>query len=395
MATTRSQFIVLMALLMSLIALAIDAMLPALGVMQEDLAIANSNHVQFIISSVFLGMGFGLMLYGPLSDAWGRKKPLYIGLIIFTFGSLISIFSSSLEMMLVGRFLQGFGGAASRVVSVAMIRDNFSGTQMGKIMSLIMVIFIIVPALAPTIGQVILYFFSWKAIFGLFVILGILILGALRFRQEETLPLEKRIPFSYRALVDGCKETLINPISRSYTLASGLIFGAFVGYLSLAQQIFQVKYGLGDKFSYCFGALALCIGFSSYLNSKLVEKYGMRELTVFALGALAVISLFYLFILNMVEGSASFIFFISYLAGSFLFVGILFGNLNALAIEPLGHIAGIANSVISSVQTFISVLIGVSIGQFYTGDIHPLVISFFVLSLLSIGTIKVLIPSTK
>jgi len=168
MSRPNNQFIVLMAFLMSLVALSIDAMLPALRDIQISLGIKNANDVQLVISSVFFGMSFGLILYGPLSDAYGRKKPLYIGVSIFIIGSIMSLVSQGLEMMLFGRFLQGFGASACRVVSLAMIRDQYSGNEMGKVFSLIMVIFIIVPALAPTVGQIILYMAEWQAIFGLF-----------------------------------------------------------------------------------------------------------------------------------------------------------------------------------------------------------------------------------
>lgn len=388
MSAPKNGFIVLMAFLMSLIALSIDSMLPALGEIKKSLSIENANDVQLIISTVFLGMSFGLMLYGPLSDAIGRKKPLYIGISIFIVGSFISLISHNLEVMLLGRFLQGFGAAACRVVSLAMIRDQFSGVEMGKVMSLIMVIFIIVPALAPTIGQFILYFGTWPLIFGIFILLGLLAIILLRFRLEETLSKNKRIPFSGKNLMNGIKETMKNPISRAYTLVSGLVFGAFVGYLSLSQQILQDQYRLGDKFSYYFGVLALFIGMSSYINSRLVEKFGMEKLSIRSLVGLFSLSSIYMVLMYFSNGETSLYVFLGYLGLSFLFVGILFGNLTSLAIQPLGHIAGIANSVISCIQTFISVGIGAFIGHHYTGNVYPLVISFLVLSLTSICIIK-------
>ena len=255
-----------------------------------------------------------------------------------------------------------------------------------------MVIFIIVPALAPTIGQFILYFYSWQAIFGLLIIMGLLGILALRFKQDETLSIENRIPFSIQNLIKGIKETIKNPVSRGYTIASGLIFGAFVAYLSLAQQILQIQYRLGDKFSYYFGVLALFIGFSSYLNSKFVEKYGMRKLSNIALLSLATLSAILLLLSTLLGGTIPVYLFLVYLGISFLFIGILFGNLNTIAIEPLGHIAGIANSVISSLQTFISVGIGAIVGQIYSGTVYPLVVAFGVLSLAGFVSIKL---STK
>ena len=288
MGTTKNQFIVFMAFLMSLVALTIDAMLPALGAMKNSLGVVEDNDIQLVISMIFLGMSFGMMLYGPLSDAWGRKKALYLGISIYILGNIISLLAQDLEIMLLGRFFQGFGAASCRVVSVAMVRDRFSGVEMGKVMSLIMVFFIIVPALAPVLGQLVMYLFNWQAIFWLFILLAISGVFVLRFIQEETHPLHKRIPFTPKVIWNGIRETLLNPISRGYTLALGLIFGSFISYLSLAQQILQVQFNLGDKFSLYFGGLALFIGMSSFINSRFVEKYGMKKLSFIALIGLSI-----------------------------------------------------------------------------------------------------------
>ena len=381
-------FITLMAFLMSLTALAIDAMLPALNQIQLALNIQDPNNVQLVISSVFFGMSFGLMLFGPLSDAYGRKNPLYVGLVIFILGSVLSLLSTGLEAMLLGRFFQGFGASSARVITVSMIRDCFKGDEMGKIMSLIMTIFVIVPAIAPSLGQVILYISTWQSIFGLLILFGIVGLVALKFNQEETLAVEDRIPFSLKNLTAGIMETLKNPIARGYTLASGFVFGAFVTYLSLSQPILQVQYDLGEKFSFYFGGLVIFIGLSSFINAKLVLKYGMVLLTKFSLLALSIVSGLFLIILLMFDGIVSLPLFLTFLGMSFIFIGVLFGNLNSLAVEPLGHIAGIANSVISAVQTLISVLIAAIVGQMYTGNLYPLVIAFFGLSLLSLITVR-------
>ncbi len=380
-------FIVLMAFLMSLTALAIDAILPALGSIRTVLNIVNENDAQFIISFVFLGMGIGLFFYGPLSDAWGRKRPLYLGLIIFILGSILSIVSESMEVMLLGRFLQGFGTAACRVVSVAMIRDKSSGPEMGKVMSLIMMVFIFVPAVAPAFGQLILNFAEWRYIFVSFVILGIVAFIILWKVQKETLKKSDRIPLSFKSLVAGSKETLLCRKAMLFTIASGITSGAFVSYLALSQQIFQTQLGVGDKFSYYFGFLALFIGTSSFINSKIVLRFGLLKPSVTAILALLGISgsfLIYFLLFGFPENIFSVM---AFLCLAFLFIGILFGNLSTIAIEPLGHIAGIANSVISSIQTLTSVIIGTFIGHFYAGSIIPLVLGFFITSLVALGLI--------
>ncbi|OMH32206.1 multidrug effflux MFS transporter [Motiliproteus sp. MSK22-1] len=379
------EFICLMAILMSLLALSIDAMLPALGQIGTSLELENPNDGQLVITTVFLGMAMGLMLYGPLSDSYGRKSALYLGLCIFLVGNLISLFSTDFTFMLIGRIFQGFGAAACRVVTLAMIRDKFEGPEMGRVMSLIMVFFILVPALAPTLGQAVLFFADWRAIFAVISMVGLVSLLWLFFRQPETLPGDKRLGFSVTVITMGIAETLRHPVTRVYMIAAGVIFGSFVGYLSSAQQILQIQYQLGDSFSLYFGGLALAIGLSSFANSKLVMKFSMERLCLFSLAAFSIISFAFLLYTRMSSGHPPLIPFISYLAMVFFCFGILFGNLNTLAVQPLGHIAGVATSVISSIQTLLSIVVGGVIGQSYNGTVQPLVLGFLVCGLSSLA----------
>ena len=281
--SSNKEFICLMAAIMSLAALSIDTMLPALGQMTTDLNILDPNDSQLIISAVFLGMSLGLMLYGPLSDAYGRKKIIYLGISIYLIGTLISIFATDLSFMLIGRVIQGFGVASCRVVSLAMVRDKFHGPEMGKIMSLITVVFIIVPALAPSIGQAILLFAQWRLIFWFIFAYGVASLMWLHYRQGETLAKDKHLTFSLSTISAGIVETLRHTQALGYTVSLGLIFGSFVAYLSTAQQILQDQYMLGDLFSIYFGALALALGFASFANSKLIAIFGMEKLSFYAL----------------------------------------------------------------------------------------------------------------
>ena len=372
----RREFISLMAVLMSLSALSIDAILPALNQIGSSLEVQNPNDSQLVISIVFLGMALGLMLYGPLSDSYGRKKAIYLGITLFLIGNVISFFADNLALMLIGRFCQGFGSASCRVVTLAMIRDTYEGKEMGKAMSLIMGVFILVPALAPSIGQGILYFSSWRAIFGFVFFVGLASLLWLHLRQPETLVKEKRLNFSYLVIIAGIKETLKNPLSRIYMMAAGIIFGSFVGYLSTAQQVLQIQYELGDSFALYFGSLALAIGFSSFINAKLVMKFRMEALCLVSLAALSVMSLLFFFYAQHYLGHPSLFVLMVYFGLTFFCFGTLFGNLNTLAVQPLGHIAGVATSVISSVQTLLSVIVGAVIGQNYDGTVHSLVLGF-------------------
>ena len=370
------EFITLMALLMSMVALAIDSMLPAIGLIGVGLNVSNPNDSQLIISMVFLGMAFGLMLYGPISDAFGRKRAIYLGLSIFLVGNVVSIFSQDLSQMVAGRILQGFGAAACRVVTIAMIRDRFSGPLMAKTMSLIMMIFILVPTLAPSVGQAILWFAPWQAVFVFLFLMALITMFWLAKRQPETLIPAKRIAFSYVNIKNGIIETLKNRQARTYLLSAGIMFGAFVGYLSTAQQLFQQHYGLEDEFALYFGALAFFIGIAAYTNSRLVMLFSMEKLCLIAVSIIAASSLIF-YGLNFAQNThPSLNELMVYLSISFFCSGILFGNFNTLALQPLGHIAGIANSVISTFQTFLSVIIGAVIGQLYNDSAQPMVLGF-------------------
>ena len=383
-AAGQKEFIILMAMLMSMVALTIDAMLPALIQIGTSLNAAHINDSQLIVGTVFLGMALGQMVYGPMSDAYGRKPAIYLGMIIFFIGDIISINAQDFNMMLLGRILQGMGAASCRVVTLAMVKDCFDGKEMAKVMSLIMMMFIMVPAIAPAIGQGILLFSGWRSIFIFLFIFGAIAVLWLAIRQEETLLDNDRIPLSFKNVYAGTKETLSNYSSRNYTIAGGIMFGAFIGYLSSSQQILQVQYGLGKLFPIYFGVLALSIGTASFINSKLVMHFSLEKLCIFALAAICLLSFIFFGLTIVYDGNPSLWLLMPYLIGMFFCFGILFGNFNTLAVHPLGHIAGIANSVISTVQTLMSVVIGSFIGQAYDNTVQPLTIGFLICAVLTL-----------
>ena len=377
-------FIFLMAVLMSFTAISIDAMLPALGQIGEDLGVQNPNDVQLIISSLFAGLAIGILFFGPFADSFGRKKAVYLGVSIFLCGCTASIFSTNFETMLVGRVLQGFGTASCRIATMCMIRDRFEGNAMARVMSFIMIIFILSPALAPSLGQVILLFANWRVIFIVMFLIGVSAVTWLAIAQEETLKPENRHPFKIKPIMQAVIETVNNRISRGYMIASGIIFGAFVGYLNSAQQILQEQYELGGAFAVVFGFLALALGIASFANSKWVYKYGMEKIChssmLVMVGATTVflpISLFFV-------GHPPLILLVIYLLVVFFCCGLLFGNFNTMAIHPLGHIAGAASSVIGCIQTLLSASLGATIGYLYDGTINPLIIGFFILGIWSL-----------
>jgi DHA1 family bicyclomycin/chloramphenicol resistance-like MFS transporter len=379
------EFVALMALLGALVALAIDAMLPALPDIAESLRLADPNDSYLIVTVLFFGLAAGQLLFGPYSDSFGRKPAIYLGIAIFMVGCLVSMMAPTFNMMLVGRALQGLGAASTRVVTIAIIRDLYVGREMAHIMSLIMMVFILVPALAPSLGQVILWFAPWQAIFGVLLVLGALCLPWFALRQEETLPPAKRAPFSLRHMLRASRETLSNRVAFGYMAASALIFSAFIGYISTAQRLFQDQYQLGERFPLYFSALALAIGAAGFANSKLVHRYGMQRLCTTALIGVCLFSASFYFYAVATAGHPPLAHLLAYLLSTFFCCGILFGNFNSLALEPLGHIAGIATAVITSVQTLLSAWVGGQIAQYYQSSVVPLVAGFAVLGVAALA----------
>jgi DHA1 family bicyclomycin/chloramphenicol resistance-like MFS transporter len=382
--TGLGEFIALMAFTMSLVALSIDAMLPAFPEMAQDLKVATPNDIQLVVSLLFIGLATGQLFYGPLSDSIGRKPAMYIGFALFILGSVLSMTASNFTTMLAGRLLQGIGAAGPRTVAVALIRDRFHGSEMARIMSFIMTVFILVPVFAPALGQAILLLAGWRAIFGAFVVLALSTLVWLSFRQPETLARDQRKPFTLRNVMAAFHEVIESRLAVVYTLVAGCILGAFLGYLNTSQQIFQVQYGLGTQFPIYFGALAVAVGFASLLNSSLVMHFGMLALANRALLLMLVLSLLFLAIVWVYDGHPPLWLFMAICLALFFFIGILFGNLNAIAMEPLGHVAGTAAAVIGSFTTLLAVLLGYLIGQAYDGTLFPMALGFVCLITISV-----------
>ncbi|MCT4656907.1 MAG: multidrug effflux MFS transporter [Cohaesibacter sp.] len=383
------EFIALMALLMSLVALSTDAMLPALSAMGEDLQTSSIQQLQLIVTVLFAGMAIGQLLYGPLSDQTGRKTSIYLGLGLFMVGSLLSWFAQDFSLMLIGRFLQGLGAAGPKIVIVALIRDLHSGPSMARIMSFIMGVFILVPALAPTMGQGIYLLWGWRAIFFSFILLGAIGGLWLAIRQGETLPKERRIKITPSNLWSGIRETLTTPSALGYMLASGLIFGPFVGYLSSAQQIFQNIYGVGEQFPYYFAALALAIGLASMVNGKLVMTMGMLPLVRRALVAVIVISGLFIALSAPYGFVPPLAFFVAAFMLLFFAIGILFGNFNSLAMEDVGQIAGIASALIGAIGTFLAMLVAMFVGLFDQSSLLPLSAAFTISGLITLALVEI------
>jgi DHA1 family bicyclomycin/chloramphenicol resistance-like MFS transporter len=382
------EFVALMATMTALIALSIDMLLPALPAIGAALGVRRANDTQLIVSLLFLGFGVGQFFYGPISESVGRKPAVYVGLALFSAGCLLALVARSLPVMLVGRVLQGVGVGGPRAMTIALVRDTYEGRAMARVMSLVMAVFILVPVIAPSIGQAVFMLAGWRTIFGVYLTLSLVLWMWFAFRQDETLKPERRLPVSAANIMRGVKEVVTNRLALAYTVAAGLIYGAFIGYLSSVQQILQQQYGLGPRFPLYFATLAIALGSASLSNARLVGHYGMRHLAGLALTVVCAVSVLFLAVVASRAGHAPLWALMAYLLASFFGIGLLYGNLQALAMQPLGRIAGIGAAVVGGSSTLISLACGTVIGQSYDNTVLPLVAGFAILSGLAIAVIR-------
>ena len=383
----RWEFIAICAALMAINALAIDIMLPALQQIGASLGVESENHRQFVITAYVAGMGLALLFYGPASDRFGRRAPLLFGLSIYIVAAFAAAFAPSFEILLALRFIQGIGAASTRVIAISIVRDRYGGRQMAEIMSLVFMVFMIIPVLAPGIGQLIMLFSEWHMIFVVMSVTALAITAWMALRLPETMHPQDRRPLSLMSIARGFRIVLTTRVSLFYTLASMIIFGSLFGFINSAQQVYVGIYGLGVWFPLVFAAIAAMMSVSSFLNSRLVVKLGMRRLSHGALLGFTVVSA--IWFAWSLTGSVPFPVFVVLFAAAMFQFGWIGSNFNAIAMEPLGHIAGTASSVQSFMQTVGGGLIGAFIGQSFDGTVMPLALGYVSVALL--GLVMVLI----
>ncbi|WP_186444942.1 multidrug effflux MFS transporter [Mesorhizobium sp. J18] len=384
----RAEFIALAAGLMALNALAIDIMLPGLQQMGAALGVENENHRQYIITAYVVGFGLAQLPFGPISDRFGRRAPLLVGIAVYLAASLLAALTTSFPILLLLRFLQGAGAAATRVVAVSVVRDVYGGRQMAEVMSLVMMVFMIVPVIAPSIGQVAMMISGWHMIFIFMGAVAFLISIWAAIRLPETLKPEFRRPFTLVSVAEAFSTVMSNRISLCYAFGTAFIFGALFGFINSAQQIYVDIYDLGAWFPIVFAGVAGLMAVSSFLNSRLVGRIGMRRLSHGALlGFLAVNAAW--FATSLVMDSMPFPLLLLFFMLAMFQFGWIGANFNALAMEPLGHVAGTASSVLGFMQTFGGGVIGTIIGQSFDGTVTPLAAGFCIVSVL--GLVMVLI----
>jgi len=365
------EFVAMMAALMSIVALAIDAILPAISNIGTAINSTDPTDNQLLVTMIFLGLGVGQLFFGPISDSFGRKPVVYMGFSIFLIASVICLYAPSLEVMVIGRILQGIGLSAPRTISISIIRDTYEGDYMAKVMSFVVAFFILVPVVAPAIGKLILDAAGWQAIF--YVQMFFVLVVAVWFwkRQKETLHPEYKIPFTRHVFVDGVKEFVKYRETVAFTLTSGLVTGAFLVYLSSAQHIFEDQYALKEIFPYIFAGLAVSIGLSTFLNGTLVMHFGMRRLSLMATIVFCVVALTYSIVFLNTPNPSIYVL-VGFLSIQFFCLGFMWGNFRSIAMEPIGHIAGIGAAINGFVSTLLSIPIATFIGEFVKDTVWPL-----------------------
>ena len=360
-----ASYLAIMALLTSIGALTTDIMLPALGVIGRDLDVGNINNTTLIVTAFFLGMAIGQLVVGPLADTYGRKPVVMWGYALFILGCLLSMVAESWTLMVVARVCQGLAAAAPRVIAVAIVRDEYKGRVMARIMSIIMAVFILTPIMAPLLGQGLIYIGGWRATFA------------------ETLPPARRRPFTFRAIGDGVIQICRSRVTVVYMLAMGIISGPFIGYLGSARQIFQDVYGVGDMFVVYFAAGSISAGAAALVNARLVMRHGMRRLTAIAITAQTAVSAA-LWGWMALGGVPDFMIFMGWQIACVFCVGMMFGNMQALAMEPLGHVAGLGAAIFGAGSTFVALPLSWMVSGYFDGTIIPLIRGFAIMGIVTL-----------
>jgi DHA1 family bicyclomycin/chloramphenicol resistance-like MFS transporter len=379
------EFVAFIAALMGVNALGVDLMLPALSEIGRDLSVSEANHRQWVITAYMLGFGIGQLAYGPLADRLGRKPVLIATLVGFVCASIFAAGSATFPTLLGARLLQGLMSASTRVLAVTIVRDGASGRKMARTMSIAQMIFFIVPILAPTLGQGLLAFGPWRFIFYVLGAFAAFVLAWTVTRLPETLPAASRLQLSWRTLGQSYSLTLTNRYSIGYAITASLTFGGIIAFVSSAQQIFVDEFGAGRRFTLLFAICAGAMGIASFANSRLVERLGTRLISQVALLALIALSTSHVLVIEL--GRETLTTYIIFQALSMTCIGLCGSNFGAMAMEPVGHIAGTASSVQGFVTSIGAVLVGSAIGQSYTGTTLPLAVGYLMIGVVVLALV--------
>jgi len=364
------EFVLLCACLMAMNALSIDPMLPAFPDIARDLRIPHPNDRQLIISLYFIGLSVGSLLFGVLSDRFGRKRVMGSAMVAFILSSIACAGAHSFPMLLAGRVCAGFFAGASRVITVGIVRDCFRGDSMARVMSLIMAVFMIIPVLAPSFGQAVLWIAPWRWIFWILAIFATFILGWMLMRMPETLPRENRLPIGPASVLASAKRVFTIRTSIGYMLASGFIMSGLMSFIASVQQILFDSFNAGRIFPIAFAAMAGCMGLGSLANSRLVSRFGARRMSQGALCMMILTATTHLLII--MRGHESLVSFMLLQGLAMLAISFTGANFSAIAMEPFRKGAGAASSFQTFLTTSMSAVLGGMVGRAYDGTALPL-----------------------
>ena len=382
-----AELVALMAGLMALNALAIDIMLPALPAMGADLGVEEPNHRQYVVTAYLFGLGIAQLVFGPASDRFGRRRPLLLSLVGYAIFGFACIVAPTFEALVTFRALQGMAASGARTISLSIVRDTYAGRGMARVMSLVMMVFMIVPIVAPNLGQAILLVAPWTWIFGVLGATGVILALWVGLRLPETLPPEARKRRGIAGLAQIYLQVLRIRTTVGYTLATGALFGGLVAYIGSAEQIFSDVFGRRETFTLYFAGVAGGMAVASLVNARLVLRLGARRLSHAALMMFTAVN--GLALVGLEAGVRGFFAFYATLCVTFFCFAFIGANFNALAMEPVGEIAGTAAAFLGFTSTMISTAIGVFVGLRFDGTVIPLTAGFFALGLFALGLVLV------
>lgn len=381
------EFVALTAALMALNALAIDIMLPALPRMGADFRIAEENDRQLIIVAYMLGFGVSQLFYGPLTDRFGRRNVLFISLFFYVVAALMCVYAPTFELLIASRAFMGASAGGSRVIAVSAARDLYVGRQMAKVMSLVMIVFMSAPIVAPFFGQMMLKTMSWHGIFVALACFGAIMFLWVLIRMPETLPIDRRVPLNIPSMLGNYWKVIRTREALGYTIASGFLFGGLMSYISSSEQLYHEVYNTGDWFALWFAGAAIAMSISNLVNSRLVERLGMRPISHAALIAFVLVSVTHAVIAML--GPVPFPLFYALVILAFFAIGFQGPNYNAIAMEPLGALAGSGAALIGFASSFVSASIGGLVARQFDGSVTPIFIGHAVVGSLALITILI------